>query len=114
MIKKFFAGSSGRGEFAALWFSSIVIVEAVSKISETLNSLPVALFDLLVLVLGTVVMGTAAVRRARDLGHSPWFALLILVPFVGLYFAFAPGKNTPTQYELANPKDSGIFQETHQ
>ena len=38
------------------------------------------------------------IRRAHDMGQSGWMSLLMLVPFVSLWFLFAPGTPTTNQY----------------
>ncbi len=38
------------------------------------------------------------IRRAHDMGHSGWMSLLVLVPFVSLWFLFAPGTPSANQY----------------
>jgi uncharacterized membrane protein YhaH (DUF805 family) len=40
----------------------------------------------------------AAVRRSHDLGHSGWFALITLIPFVGWYLVFKQGQPGENKY----------------
>ncbi len=87
-----------------LWIGSIVMVKVISTWAAISKSQTSALVAFLVALLCVVVMAGAAIRRVRDLGHSGWWALSIVVPFVGLYFLFAPGTGTLTQYEKANPE----------
>jgi uncharacterized membrane protein YhaH (DUF805 family) len=106
MVKRFYADSSGRFEFAMLWFSSLLVLKVFSTWADIAKTDTSALITFLVALVSVAVLAGAAIRRARDLGHSGWWAFTILVPFVGLYFLFAPGKNAPTLYEKVN---SGIF-----
>jgi uncharacterized membrane protein YhaH (DUF805 family) len=40
----------------------------------------------------------AAIRRCHDLGHSGWFALITLIPFVGWYLVFKEGNPDTNKY----------------
>lgn len=105
-IKQFFAGRSGRLEFAALWFGGILGIKILPWVAAYLPSAYAAIILYCGgLLLIFAVMAGATIRRAHDLGRSGWFAWLVLVPFAGLYFLFARSVN-----EFASTKEpSGMF-----
>jgi uncharacterized membrane protein YhaH (DUF805 family) len=52
----------------------------------------------LLLLLCFPVAILAGIRRSHDLGHSGWLALILFVPFAGLYFVFKEGAASANEY----------------
>ena len=97
-----YADASGRASRSELWWCvaalgvaySVLVVLAVSVAEPFING--TLLLTLAVLVPGT----TLGVRRLHDSGRSGWWLLVVLVPFVGLYWLITlycwssePGEN---------------------
>ncbi|KRA38107.1 MULTISPECIES: DUF805 domain-containing protein [unclassified Nocardioides] len=109
-LKKYavFSGRARRAEFG--WFTlvsfgiSIVlaIVDNVVGLAPDGAGFSTGLLGALY-ALGTLVPSIAVlVRRIHDTGRSGWFALLLLIPCVGifvwLFFAFTAGNSGANEY----------------
>jgi uncharacterized membrane protein YhaH (DUF805 family) len=82
------------------------MLKAFSMLADYTKSDMAAIILFLVALSCVPLMAGAAIRRVHDLGHSGWWALTILVPFVGLYFLFAKGVNP----YASTKQPSGIFE----
>ena len=79
-----------------LWYLPTVLLGVLLKsnlVADRWDSL-VGLLYLVSLPVAVI----AAVRRSRDLGHSGWFALITLIPFVGWYLVFKGGQPGENKY----------------
>jgi uncharacterized membrane protein YhaH (DUF805 family) len=96
--------SKGRltgGQFF-LWYLPTVLLGVILNF-DLVASPWNGIIGLLYLISLPVVV-IAAVRRSHDLGHSGWFALIALIPFVGLYLIFKKGSPDANKYGPApNP-----------
>lgn len=92
-----FEGRASRKEF---WYAVLPTLAVIILYSVAMNSVPLFLGDpagiivrmvMLTLLLVAVVMAlipwiALLVRRLHDMGLSGWFALILLVPYVGRLF----------------------------
>lgn len=85
-------GSSTRSEYWAIQLITILVLSVV-LLSETSivvsmpDSMQVPLFGLI--VIPTIIIAfwaqfATVVRRLRDAGINPWFALTVLIPYIGI------------------------------
>ncbi len=88
---------------AILFFLAILhaVLRAVSDLYVRTQPI-MLLFLAIFIIIYTVFIYTMAIRRLHDLGMSGWYALVLLVPFVGfifgLYLLVAPGQAIPNEY----------------
>jgi uncharacterized membrane protein YhaH (DUF805 family) len=64
---------------------------------------------LIICVLWTIFYVRATMQRGHDLNLSGWFTLLTFIPFVNLYWAFAPGSKGANRYgPPPEPNSTGV------
>ncbi|MBR1787025.1 MAG: DUF805 domain-containing protein [Paludibacteraceae bacterium] len=96
-LKRFFSfeGRIGRGEY---WLSYIVynlFCLPMNILEEDEISGSLALIWLLLLIPMLWMIIAQGAKRCHDRGNSGWFQI---IPFYGLWMAFAPGDDGPNEY----------------
>ncbi len=75
----------------------ILIAALSSSAGSAAQTGSAAFLPALFLMLAALLCFFASAKRCRDIGISPWFILLLLIPvadfFFGLYLIFRRGKN---------------------
>ena len=84
------------GQQFFLWYLPSALLGVVLKLNLVASPWDsiIALFYLISVPVALV----AAVRRSHDLGHSGWFALTTIIPFVGWYFVLKKGDPGANKY----------------
>lgn len=90
-----FSDRSDRKEFWGFFLLTLIIAIVCVMIDPTGNAINVVSVALLI---PTVAL---YVRRSRDLGKSPWMALLMIVPLVNLGYFLYLGFATSSDVEVA-------------
>lgn len=96
-----FNGRNNRGTY---WLIAICtnLLFLPANIAGDDMGMGVALFTLLIFIPAIWIGLANLTKRFHDLGHSGWYALLLLIPLlnviIGIWAAFWPGDNDSNEY----------------
>lgn len=106
-----FSGRIGRMRYLAyslIAFPIMMVLMGIMSLTGSFSSSSAEPPFFLMGVFGIIAMAIALVfakRRFNDLGHSGWFSIATLVPYLNLliylYLVFGKGKEAENQYGLA-------------
>ena len=101
-----FRGTISRIQLLAL-FIPIFLVGLPSSFLIEFNTVTKIMFALPFILMTNYILWSAYIRRFRDLGHSPWLCLILLVPFVNLialgYLLIWPSKPAQQSETVSAP-----------
>ena len=100
-----FSGKSGRVELSTynLGYIAVMLVLIIlgAGMLDTNTSAPLGILMFLGAIPLIVANWAVSVRRVRDIGLNPWWALALLVPYVGFAFSLfcmlAPANTVKTE-----------------
>ena len=102
--KRFFSykGRIGRLEYWLTYYGSFIFLipmisidEIVEKTDDNVIGLLLVLIRLLLSIAWIWMLLATGAKRCHDRGNSGWFQI---IPFYGLWMAFAPGDDGPNEY----------------
>ncbi len=104
-------GRMGRLRFlaygVAVWLLSSVFAFAFALASGMSDSNPL-LVQAVSFVVYFVLASVLLIQRSHDMDFSGWWALLTLIPFVGLYWLFKGGTPGPNRFGAPPPPNSTL------
>ncbi len=123
MLKTYYLSLQGRCDRQQYWLYGVlpfaVVWVAVYALARLIPVYPSSLYPLLLLSLWPLV--TMQVKRYHDLDMSGWFALLLLLPFLGkvitIIVGLLPGKPGENRYGAdlqGRPGDTAELRQLHQ
>lgn len=80
-----FKGTSTRSDFWIVYLLNSLIVYLLQKITYSGIGDKLSLLFLALIIIPSISL---FVRRLRDINKSPWWALLLLVPLIGIIYMF--------------------------
>lgn len=95
---------NGRNNRSTYWLISIFtnFLFLPANIAGDDMGMGVALFTLLIFIPAIWILLATLTKRFHDLGHSGWYALLLLIPLlnviIGIWVAFWPGDHDSNEY----------------
>ena len=95
-----FSGRARRTEYWITYFAVSILGYVLEALSESVDGVGGAFLIVLISVLNIWVCLAVGARRCHDLGHNGFWQL---IPFYGIWMAFANGQPGPNEYG-ENPK----------